>query len=246
MGKSRRNYYRILYLQPEAPPEVIRAAYRALMQTLRMHPDLGGSHEQAALINEAYAVLKDPQKREDYDRGVLPAVRRTRSAGGSPPARPAGPDSRRSTDSRSPSAAAPSANTCAFCREPLPGKIEPDSRCGRCRSPLAQPPRMAPGRELVGRRAAWRVAKSQEVTVQFAWRGATYRAWLSDISLAGMSLRVPVAPLAAQVVRVLAPDLEALVSVVRQREDRNEYVVHCKVLTMLIKRGRGVFVRTTA
>lgn len=43
MAKSRRNYYRILYLQPEAPAEVIRAAYRALMQTLKAHPDLGAT-----------------------------------------------------------------------------------------------------------------------------------------------------------------------------------------------------------
>ncbi len=37
LRSSRRNYYRILHLQPEAPPEVIKAAYRVLTQTLRMH-----------------------------------------------------------------------------------------------------------------------------------------------------------------------------------------------------------------
>ena len=51
MKKNRRNYYRVLHVQPDAPIEVIKASYRALMGPLRHHPDLGGDHETAALIN---------------------------------------------------------------------------------------------------------------------------------------------------------------------------------------------------
>jgi DnaJ-class molecular chaperone len=65
--KNRRNYYRILHVQPDAPREVIRSSYRAMMQGLRMHPDLGGDDGNAALINEAYAVLTDPGQRAAYD-----------------------------------------------------------------------------------------------------------------------------------------------------------------------------------
>lgn len=54
--RNRRNYYRILHVQPEAPPEIITAAYRTLMGPLRQHPDRGGSHQAAALLNEAYVV----------------------------------------------------------------------------------------------------------------------------------------------------------------------------------------------
>lgn len=64
----RRNHYRLLHVQPEAPLEVIKASYRTLMTRMRMHPDLGGTHEEAALINEAYAVLSDPDRRAEYDR----------------------------------------------------------------------------------------------------------------------------------------------------------------------------------
>lgn len=39
---ERRSHYRLLYVQQEAPVEVIKAAYRALMATLRAHPDLAG------------------------------------------------------------------------------------------------------------------------------------------------------------------------------------------------------------
>lgn len=65
---NRRNYYRVLHVQPEAPVEVIRASYRTLMTQLKVHPDLGGSHAQAALINEAWAVLGNPERRAAYDR----------------------------------------------------------------------------------------------------------------------------------------------------------------------------------
>jgi hypothetical protein len=43
MRRERRNLYRLLHVQPEAPPEVIKAAWRALMSTLRAHPDLGAT-----------------------------------------------------------------------------------------------------------------------------------------------------------------------------------------------------------
>ena len=58
--KNRRNFYRILQVQADAPVEVLKASYRTLMQRLKMHPDLGGDHGQAALLNEAFATLTDP------------------------------------------------------------------------------------------------------------------------------------------------------------------------------------------
>ena len=68
---NRRNYYRILEVQPDAPPEVIRQNYKLLMQKLRMHPDFGGNQRDAALINVAYDTLRHPEKRSAYDRKLL-------------------------------------------------------------------------------------------------------------------------------------------------------------------------------
>ena len=39
-GKNRRNYYRLLHVQPDAPTEVIKSSYRTLMRTLKRHPAL--------------------------------------------------------------------------------------------------------------------------------------------------------------------------------------------------------------
>lgn len=68
---ERRNFYRILNVQPDAPIEVIRNNYRTLLQKLRLHPDLGGEDQNASLINEAYTILTDPEKRAKYDTVLL-------------------------------------------------------------------------------------------------------------------------------------------------------------------------------
>ena len=68
---NRRNYYRILQVQPDAPVSVIRSNYRTLLQKLRVHPDLGGAHWNASLVNQAYATLKNSVKRAAYDQKLL-------------------------------------------------------------------------------------------------------------------------------------------------------------------------------
>lgn len=68
------NHYERLKVNPEAPPEVIRAAYRAL--AAKLHPDRKGgdagpnehAHEEMAALNASYLVLMDAQARAEYDR----------------------------------------------------------------------------------------------------------------------------------------------------------------------------------
>lgn len=63
------NHYDILEVSPRASAEVIRAAYRSLMQ--RYHPDrhadAAQATERAAEIALAYDVLSDPERRRAYD-----------------------------------------------------------------------------------------------------------------------------------------------------------------------------------
>ena len=47
--------YAVLWLRAGAPPEVVRAAYRAL--AARHHPDVGGDAAAMRRLNEAYALL---------------------------------------------------------------------------------------------------------------------------------------------------------------------------------------------
>ena len=61
------NPYKILKVDASAPLEVIKAAYRALMKYSNIHPDRGGSKEEAQIINEAYQLLITPEKKKDID-----------------------------------------------------------------------------------------------------------------------------------------------------------------------------------
>jgi curved DNA-binding protein CbpA len=65
------DYYEILQVSPNADAEVIEAAYRRLAK--KWHPDKNPgdllAHEQMSLFNEAFEVLYDPGKRQEYDAG---------------------------------------------------------------------------------------------------------------------------------------------------------------------------------
>lgn len=59
--------YKILQVDTEAEPEVIRAAFRSLAQ--KYHPDVrGGSEERMAALNAAWTMLRDPVRRAAVDR----------------------------------------------------------------------------------------------------------------------------------------------------------------------------------
>jgi len=61
------DYYEILQVHPKADVAVIRSAYRAIVRELQVHPDLGGSHDEAVVVNDAYRVLSDAELRAQYD-----------------------------------------------------------------------------------------------------------------------------------------------------------------------------------
>ena len=65
-----KDYYKILQVSPDAAPEVIQMAYKALAK--KYHPDLNPDNaewaqEQMKDLNEAFEVLSDPEKRARYD-----------------------------------------------------------------------------------------------------------------------------------------------------------------------------------
>jgi len=71
-----RDHYAVLEVEKRATSDEIQRAFRAL--ALRYHPDRNAAPEAAArmtAINEAWAVLGDPEQRRDYDaRLSKPAV----------------------------------------------------------------------------------------------------------------------------------------------------------------------------
>ena len=88
------DYYAVLGVPRTAEPAAIKAAYRKLARQL--HPDVNRDardNQRFTKVNEAYEVLKDPEKRRKYDQlganweefaraGARPRARRTRRPGG--------------------------------------------------------------------------------------------------------------------------------------------------------------------
>ena len=67
---EKRDPYRILQVQPDAEPDVMRAAYRVLAR--KVHPDASAPLDEEAErrmtdLNWAYALVRDPVKRQAWE-----------------------------------------------------------------------------------------------------------------------------------------------------------------------------------
>ena len=70
MAEQKRDYYEVLGVDKNADAETIKKAYRVLAK--KYHPDMNPGDKTAEAkfkeASEAYAVLSDPQKRQQYDQ----------------------------------------------------------------------------------------------------------------------------------------------------------------------------------
>lgn len=239
MTEERRNLYRILHVQPEAPSEVIKASYRTLMSTLRAHPDLGGDPDAAARINAAYAVLTDPARREAYDRSLARRAStgpmRAMSRSAADPVVAQGDPATWLADRR-----------CPYCRTTLPTSIHAETRCTRCDSPLMRLPAVDHG-EFFGRRRSPRNARPMSATLRLADRDGDHAARVRDLSLTGLCVHATLAPPAARTaLRVMTAGFDAVAVVVGCQREAYGVSLHAELLTLQLLRASGVFVSAKA
>ncbi len=218
MPANRRNYYRVLHVQPDAPAEVIKAAYRALMSL--HHPDKGGDAEKAILVNEAYGVLADTQRRAEYDvkRSIKPGRGANREV---------------------------KARGCPMCALPLPSTILRDARCLRCHAPLTRASKAHGSTKDGERRKIMRVNKSDWARLIITWNGTPIDVRMRDLSLDGISVYSGALIPIGTTVRVEGAAFDVVAEIVSTRKMANVFTLHAKLVTAQFV-AQGGFIQRSA
>ena len=219
--QNKRNYYRLLNVQFDAPPAVIKASYRTMMQKMKMHPDLGGNEEQAMLLNEALETLLDEHQRARYDEALKQSQpglfsqrqgsseRKTQCPAES--AKPKAPE-----DTAADNAESLDRLKCSFCGNES-GVAKRDrhgwsqsARCSRCDAPLSQV-KVQPVLVDRDQRQVQRMDFSSSVLVKTAWpNGENVSAEVQDFSTKGARLRLQISVAQGQVMLLSAAYFDAV------------------------------------
>ena len=261
------DYYALLHVAPDAPEAVIKASYRAVMQKLRAHPDLGGDPAQAALLNQALQVLLDADQRRRYDQT------RAAQAQSAPEAPPEAQPSQTPDPQSAPAEAAeksdgadvydgvgivPVASTdaevCAFCGHPnrrpptaMAAYGQQRTRCGRCHAPLTPVARVAAVTQDGELRRLLRVTHDAvaEIRTQQApseWHAAQLR----DFSVTGVSVMLDQAYATGACLHLRSQGIEAVATVVNSRQQADgKFCLGLACETLIVDLSPGTFVSST-
>lgn len=211
--KNRRNYYRVLHVQPDAPLEIIKSSYRTLLFKLKKHPDLGGDHWESTLLNEAKEVLIDPRKRSKYDQDFLKPYTRSSQSKSSCAAEHIHPHS--SAGMSTVFSDAVSSHTCRFCnkqeQQSLP--LMPDTRCSSCHSPLYPTHKIK--NSGLSKRVFQRIAKDFVITYFIEWPSLQeYHGQTSQLSPTGMQFCTDQYLLPGKIIKISSRYVEAVAKVI--------------------------------
>lgn len=236
--KNRRNYYRILHVQPDAPPDIVKASYRTQMQKLKMHPDLGGDEWDASILNEAYRVLSNPEQRAAYDAAFLGDREGLFQAAQSS-------SNRAGHDGYTGNTSAPvDLSLCAFCRTPRPPDISelPTPVCSGCGAPL----QAANTLRAVGpaKRACERMTYHAPVTVYLDTECTGLQGTLRDLSPMGLQLQTRTQLRAGQIIRLSGEVVAAIGRVVFCNRARNtgRFTTGVAFITVHFRQQSGTFI----
>ncbi len=232
------NYYELFGVDRDAPLLDIRRSYRRLMQQGGNHPDLGGDTHTAAVLNRAYAVLKDPDQRRFYDARLDILSRIAKGVEMTSEPEPAPESTAKPLDPRS---------TCLFCEQPhdyILGDTD-DLSCGQCGSPLRVVDRSRIDPD--DNRAVRRLGRKLNIFVYAHWKQEKgIAARTVDISPHGLQLTTRLELTPGQRIRVTGQVIEAvgIVTHCARRSEgwRNLTVAGVSFLTLRILRPVGAFV----
>jgi curved DNA-binding protein CbpA len=234
---NRRNYYRILQVQPDAPLEIIRASYRTLMRELKQHPDLGGDNFNASLLNEAYETLSDPARRAAYDEKIEVhrfARGKKRSEG----------DGAASSAAVNPAAANFSTAQCPFCKTHLKDYVTAGGLCPKCKTPL--PESKKGDSNDTNRRALARIKRKSSISFSCSWQEGPQKGIMIDLSLDGMRFLCSKKLKPGTVLRIATPQFTACGLVtnlhIENANSKMPYSVGVSFVSIDFEETKGAFI----
>jgi len=228
--KNRRNYYRVLQVQPDAPVEVIKASYKVLMRELKQHPDLGGDVWNAQVLNEAYETLSNADKRALYDKKLFEHYTKrpfTNPLTGQKPV---------------------ISLFCPFCKRPLAREAGQHESCPTCKSPL----RRHNDDEIRSscRRAVGRIKKGGRFYFYTTWPQKALKGELVDISKNGMRFRTNVTLSKGLLIKLsgsLVSGVAKISNVQKIHRDQSKtYSVGAEFVSVIFSEPRGGFYSASA
>ena len=220
------DYYRILKIQPDATAPIIHASYRTLVQRAL---GTSGGNDEIALLDAAYAVLGDPQRRAAYDRERAARTDAAQDDTGDH---------------------AGTAVRCLFCGAMYSyvRALERDDQCGRCASPLYPAERQRA--EYSGQRTLRRIAKQHAINIWVTWPQDTPMAGeMRNLSLDGMAFTSNVLFKVNQIVRIDCSELHALGRIAHAGPARSgsyRFSAGVEFLTLHLREDGGTFAPTKA
>lgn len=236
------NFYQLLHVYPDAPDAIIQASYRTLMQKLKHHPDLGGSHSHAALINEAYATLSNPTARAAYDRIKFGSVQRKANAKQQTPEYTGVTGT--VTQPHSPHAQSPHPPSphlmlrCLFC-EAGNHEVDQCDTCGSPLAPVAQVPETSSSKRLLER-----IQKLHPMTLTLYWPGSPVAAQSLDISPRGIRFVTALELREQDIVKIDCSVCTAVARIAHVKPDNNGFSHGAEFLTLKFKQPVGTFIST--
>ena len=249
--ENRRNYYRILHVQPDAPLAIIKMSYRTLMQKLKSHPDLGGDVASASLLNEAYTIISDPIKRSLYDE-KFHTWGDQRTADALPDKFEFEPSKSKSAQRKKQATGQKPRVRCIFCNALQTNaysqrmiNLSANHLCLNCNSPLQQSNHL--NLEESCKRAIHRVEREDSIQFFTQWpQTSPHHGTITNLSPNGLGFKSSISISHESTVKVDSKFLQAVIRVIncRQISDAAQQQFQCggEFLTLELRRQQGNFV----
>ncbi|MCK5830936.1 MAG: DnaJ domain-containing protein [Methylococcales bacterium] len=242
-NSNQRNYYRILHIQPDAPTAIIFSSYQLLLKN---------KETAILLVEEAYSVLSNPQKRKQYDQ----LLRQNHHSRVSPVL-----NNKKNTRYKQKQFKIKTKNTkrysscsslyqplithyCDFCKTPQSFSATKyiDELCIECFSPLYSSKEYL----SIPRRYFSRIKLSSTMAFYTYWPSNRIITSLSDLSPTGLRFTTKQNLNKNQVIKIDADQFRAVGKVKHQKPKGASNIIGIEFITIQFNTHQGIFVSESA